>query len=110
MWVLLIGTLTLTGILIRQEFLNTNNTRQETRSQVMIQNQDVNEMRKQIGCFNYVDAVSSDETYVSVCMFGDHAGLTLSLSRNGDVEVFLGKAECEKLIANLQKALGELRV
>ncbi|NOJ47447.1 hypothetical protein [Bradyrhizobium archetypum] len=53
-------------------------------------------------CFK--DRDCGDEAVAVVRVQGEIAGLTLSLKRRGDVEVFFGRQELEQLIVALQKA------
>ena len=42
--------------------------------------------------------------YVRACGGGDDVGVTVSLSKNGDIEVFVGAKEIDALIEALGKA------
>ncbi len=59
----------------------------------------------QFAIMNFKDTVSDDDAYVGVRTYGDHVGVTLSLSHDGDAEVFLNAGQCQELIAALQAAL-----
>jgi hypothetical protein len=58
----------------------------------------------QVAMIPFTDSESGDEAFASVRVEGGAAGLALSLRKNGDIEVFLGKRELEQLIEALQKA------
>jgi hypothetical protein len=58
----------------------------------------------QIAVIPFTDSESGDEAFASVRVEGGFAGLILSLRKGGDIEVFLGRQELEKLIEALQKA------
>lgn len=57
----------------------------------------------EIATICFLDHDSGDEATMVVRTIGEATGLTLSLRRNGDVEVFFGKQELALLIEALQK-------
>lgn len=54
-------------------------------------------------CFNDTD--TSEESLVIVRSVGKKIGLCLSILSSGDIEVFMGKTDVEKLIEALNKAV-----
>jgi hypothetical protein len=59
----------------------------------------------QIAMVEFIDADSSDQAVVLVRAKEGLISVAISLRQNGDLEVFFGKAECERVIDALQKAL-----
>ena len=59
-------------------------------------------------CFS--DTENDDEATVIVRTLENFVGLTLSLRKDGDIEVFLRTQELDQLIDVLSKARGALRV
>ena len=59
-------------------------------------------------CFS--DMENDDEATVIVRTLENSVGLTLSLRKDGDIEVFLRTQELDQLIDVLSKARGSLRV
>lgn len=58
----------------------------------------------QVAMISFTDSETGDEAFASVRVEGGVAGLALSLRKNGDIEVFLGRRELEQLIEVLQNA------
>ena len=58
----------------------------------------------QIATIVFADLDSRDEAVAVVRVIGQITGLALSLKRNGDIEVFFGINELDKLIDALQRA------
>ncbi|WP_145987251.1 MULTISPECIES: hypothetical protein [Bradyrhizobium] len=58
---------------------------------------------------SFIDKDSGDEGVVLVRVSGDAVGLAVSLRKNGDVEVFLGAEELDRLIRVLEDARRVLR-
>jgi hypothetical protein len=59
---------------------------------------------KPVEAIQFVDLDSGDEAMVFVRAGRDSAGLALSLKQDGDIEVFFGPNELDRLIGALQKA------
>jgi hypothetical protein len=57
------------------------------------------------GSIHFTDSSSGDDAWIGVRVEGARIGLASSLKQDGDIEVFLGKAEAEALHAALTKAL-----
>ena len=53
----------------------------------------------------FSDIVSGDEALVLLRAEQGMLALGLSLRKNGDLEVILGSAECDKLMAALERAM-----
>jgi hypothetical protein len=62
---------------------------------------------KQIAMINFSDRDSKDEGFLLVKVAANTIGLTLSLKQNGDIEVFFGTEECERLLDALQIAVAD---
>ena len=62
-----------------------------------------------IPTISFIDKDSGDEGVVLVRVSGDAVGLAVSLRKNGDVEVFLGAEELDRLIRVLEDARRVLR-
>jgi len=62
----------------------------------------------QVATFRFTDRDSGDEAMALVRVEDETIGLALSLSRDGDIEVFFGRQELEQLIEALQKARATL--
>lgn len=60
---------------------------------------------KQLELINFVDVESQQQGFALVRAGQDEVGLTLSLEEDGDTEVFLRAADCERLLDTLQQAL-----
>jgi len=61
-------------------------------------------MATQVAMIPFVERDSKDDGFFIVRAFGDAVGLTVSLRRNGDIEVFVGAQEIDALVAALGKA------
>jgi hypothetical protein len=53
---------------------------------------------------NFVDADSGQEAFANVRQLGDVVGLAISLEHDGDIEVFLRKADLDRLVVALTDA------
>jgi hypothetical protein len=62
----------------------------------------------QVAMIRFTDRDSADEAMALVRVEGEIIGLALSLTKNGDIEVFFGRQELEQLIEALQKAQAAL--
>jgi hypothetical protein len=62
----------------------------------------------QVASIVFVDLDSGDEGWAGVRVVGATTGLTLSLKKNGDIEVFFGAHVLDQLIEALQKARAAL--
>ncbi len=62
-------------------------------------------MLQQLEMINFVDVESRSPGFALVRAGEDEVGLTLSLEEDGDIAVFLRPAECEQLLAVLQRAV-----
>lgn len=60
---------------------------------------------KEIATIQFTDAQTGDNALATVRASAEAIGLGLSLRSNGDVEVFLLREDCEKLITALQRAV-----
>lgn len=59
----------------------------------------------EIATINFRDTDTGDDVCTIVRVMQGCVGITLSLKHDGDIEVFMGRADVETLIAALQKAL-----
>jgi hypothetical protein len=57
----------------------------------------------------FLDRNTGDEGVVLVRVIDDVVGLTLSLKRNGDMEVFFGAEELDRVVDALQAARRDVR-
>ncbi|HET7585465.1 MAG TPA: hypothetical protein VFK13_11195 [Gemmatimonadaceae bacterium] len=62
---------------------------------------------KEIATIRFEDADTGDPGVAVIRTAARVVGLALSLESNGDIEVFLKAADCERVIAALQQALGK---
>ncbi len=62
----------------------------------------------QVATIGFTDLDCGDEAVAVVRVVGQTTGLTLSLKRNGDIEVFFGKQELDQLVEALLKARAAL--
>jgi len=60
---------------------------------------------KQAGSVKFVDADSSDEAFVSVRYDETKVALAVSLMQDGDIEVFMSKADAQILMGILRGAV-----
>ncbi len=58
---------------------------------------------------NFHDATSGEEAWAGVRLHEQAVGLALSLTTNGDVEVFMDASTVDDLIEALAEARGQLR-
>lgn len=69
-------------------------------------------MQMQTATVRFTDLDCGDDAVAMVRVLGTSIGLALSLSKNGDIEVFFGAQQLDELIDALQKArvaIGEIR-
>ena len=62
-------------------------------------------MLTQLDMINFVDVEARSAGFAIVRAGEGEVGLGLSLEDDGDIEVFLRPADCEKLLAALQQAI-----
>ena len=57
----------------------------------------------------FVDHDSGDEALVLIRVIGDWVGLSLSLQKNGDIEVVFGSSDLDRIIGALETARSTLQ-
>jgi len=62
-----------------------------------------------IETIEFEDGDTGDRAAVIVRPANTHVGLALTLENDGDIEVFLPRAACERLISALQDRLAAIR-
>ncbi len=65
-------------------------------------------MRKQLPIVHFVDKSGEGEGFALVAVYGAKVGITLSLQKNGDIDVWVGAEELDEIIKTLVKARGML--
>lgn len=56
---------------------------------------------------HFRDSESDSEAFAIVRKIGDQIGLAVSIMKDGDIEVFLDRPACLKLIQALQEAMSD---